>query len=348
MNDFLLRLSILVIFTIFTIIVSGVRFKSKMSRTTLADIGIWVFTILGVLLLITAVIMPFKVRDYFKSKIDDYQTIADLGPIGDFIGGTTVAFLTAASVVLLLATIIMQRKEIKISQQSIEELVKQTEASVNQAEEARKETQITNDTMKKQQFETTFFNMLNLLQQIVNNMRVTNRPDDGKKYEYIGREVIKWLRTAYEEQYTLKHPSIDYISQAELDVLYKQFHDNFGNDIGHYMRFNYRIVKFIENNIVNDENEQIKIKKETERETIIGDKRYYFGMLRAQWSNAEFELILINSLYSKNHKFKDLILKHDVLDIEDKENNTTPDIFKLKESMDKFKAYKNLIEVNKN
>ena len=50
----------------------------------------------------------------------------------------------------------MQRKEIKISQQNIEELVKQTAASVSQAEEARKETQITNETMKRQQFETTF------------------------------------------------------------------------------------------------------------------------------------------------------------------------------------------------
>ncbi|MGE7640837.1 hypothetical protein [Peribacillus frigoritolerans] len=36
----------------------------------------------------------------------------------------------------------MQRKEIKISQQGIVELIKQTEASVKQAEEARKETQI--------------------------------------------------------------------------------------------------------------------------------------------------------------------------------------------------------------
>ena len=43
-------------------------------------------------------------------------------------------------------------------------------------------------------------------------------------------------------------------------------------------------------------------------------------MLRAQWSNAEFELILINSLYRENHKFKDLIMKYDVLDIEDTEN----------------------------
>ncbi|ETI69445.1 hypothetical protein BAVI_07701 [Neobacillus vireti LMG 21834] len=112
------------------------------------------------------------------------------------------------------------------------------------------------------------------------------------------------------------------------------------------MRFNYRIVKFIVANIANDENEQKKIKEETGRETIIGDRRFYFGMLRAQWSNVEFELILVNSLYSENHKFKELILKYDVLDME-VTDNPTPEIFKLKDSMDKFVAYRELIEIKK-
>ncbi|WP_240523729.1 putative phage abortive infection protein [Bacillus cereus] len=50
-----------------------------------------------------------------------------------------------------------------------------------------------------------------------------------------------------------------------------------------------------------------KIKEETKRDTFFGDKRFYFGTLRAQWSNAEFELIFINSLYERNSKFKNLI-----------------------------------------
>ncbi|MDG4850621.1 hypothetical protein P8767_25455, partial [Peribacillus frigoritolerans] len=160
LSEVLFVLSILFILYIFTMIASEV-FLTK-TGNKLSDIGIWGLTTLGILLIISAVLMPFIVKEYFKSKITDYETIADLGTIGDFIGGTTVAFLTAASVVLLLATIIMQRKEIKISQESIAQLVKQTEATVQQAEEARKETKITNETMKRQQFETTFFNMISL------------------------------------------------------------------------------------------------------------------------------------------------------------------------------------------
>ncbi len=311
----------------------------------LSDLGIWGFTLLGVLLLFTAGIMPFLVKIYYDGRIQNYENLTQLGPIGDFIGGTTVAFLTAASVALLLATIIMQRKEIKISQQSIEELVKQTEASVKQAEEARKETQITNDTMKKQQFETTFFNMLNLLQQIVNNMRETKYSSFyGTTFDYTGREVFKRIKEAYDKILD-SNPHGKYINQSELDEMFKGFLDKYSNEIGHYMRFNYRIVKFIVDNVANDHNEQKNIYKETGRDTIIGDRRYYFGMLRAQWSTSELELILINSLYGKHYKFKNLILKYDVLDIEERDNKT--EMFKLKESRENLQVYKELIEVKK-
>lgn len=340
--------------------------KIKVINNLKIEFAIWGLTILGFLLLTTAVIMPFKIKNYYKPRIENYKNLTDLGAIGDFIGGTTVTFLTAASVILLLATIIMQRKEIKISQQSIEELVKQTKATVQQAESARKETQITNETMKQQQFETTFFNMLSLYHQIVNNIKVSDST---------GREAIAKIKGTYEydfaqKKYLLENPDIglnnwfndfkvrdenikklfnnyDTISQEELDDFYGKFQNDYVNNIGHYMRNNYRIVKFIVNNVADDENEQKKIKEETGREPIIGDKRYYFGTLRAQWSNAEFELILINSLHSDNYKFKNLIIKYDVLDIKDtnsKNESPLPNSFKLKESMSRFKAYRSLIE----
>lgn len=210
-------------------------------------------------------------------------------------------------------------------------------ASVRQAEEARKETQITNETMKKQQFETTFFNMLSLHHQIVEGIRMA----EGDIYS--GRDAITRLKEICEwklaqEQYISEHPlngeipwthhhgmNREYllefldtpgsVNQEMLDKVYEKFHDEYGNAIGHYMRNNYRIVKFIVENVVENEDEQKRIKKEEKRDTIVGDKRFYFGTLRAQWSNSEFELIFINSLYERNKKFKNLIKNHDVLDI---------------------------------
>ncbi|MCC2536563.1 putative phage abortive infection protein [Bacillus paranthracis] len=148
--------------------------------------------VVGIVLFVVATKMPFKVYEYFVPKIVDYKDVRDLGPVGDFIGGTTVAFLTAASTVFLLATIIMQRKEIKISQQSIEELVKQTKTSATQAEEARKEAKITNETMKKQQFETTFFNMVTLHRNSVDRLKIG---------DVEGNEAIESCLQAFRDEY---------------------------------------------------------------------------------------------------------------------------------------------------
>ncbi|MDA2042109.1 hypothetical protein PDN33_05780 [Bacillus cereus] len=141
-------------------------------------------TWIGILLVPTAAAMPFIAYYLNLDKV-----LTGLGEVGDYIGGTTVTFLTGASVFLLIATNIMQRKEmqmsregLEMSRQSVEEMVKQTEASVEQmkasvqqAKEAKKETQITNETMKRQQFETTFFNMINLHHNILKELRYNSK-----------------------------------------------------------------------------------------------------------------------------------------------------------------------------
>ncbi|MGE6541095.1 putative phage abortive infection protein [Bacillus luti] len=320
------------------------------------------FTWIGFALVPIAVAMPFIVY-YF-----DFSYLKELGAVGDFIGGTTVTFLTGASVFLLIATNIMQRKELENSRESINQLVEQTAASIQQAEEARKETQITNETMKKQQFETTFFNMLQLHHQIVDGIKVKlpKKHEDGVLVEtYSGREAIfelrdicKWniITTYYPEaplkrttEYEMALYEVDGgIDQENLDLVYEHFQKHFGNNIGHYMRNNYRIVKFIVENVADNEEEQKEIKEKIGRDAIIGDKRFYFGTLRAQWSDAEFELILINLLYGKNHKFKKLIKQHDVLDIKETDEeilkNKPEGSFVLKEDMIAFIEYKILIE----
>lgn len=342
----------------------GTKFKK-----IFGDFVTILLVIVGIALLFIAVKMPFKVYEHFvpKSaslKIVDYKDVRDLGAIGDFIGGTTVAFLTAASTVFLLATIIMQRKEIKISQRNIEELVKQTTASIKQAEEAKKETQITNQTMKKQQFETTFFNMLQLHHQIVENIQLRTKHEDLR-----GRKAIEEIKKIFvnslgEKQYFVENPekgNVDWlgnfetrkrflkkffgtpngISKEMLNEVYKEFHNEYGNAIGHYMRNNYRIVKFIVENVVDNE-------EEAKGDKIFGDKRFYFGTLRAQWSNAEFELILINSLYERNSKFKNLIKEYDVLDIQEtdaeKLKGKSEGSFILKDDTPIPVAYNHLIE----
>ncbi|PFE48193.1 hypothetical protein CN318_29780 [Bacillus cereus] len=327
-------------------------------KDTEKDIGARFLTWIGIILIPIAILMPWVVVHF------DLSSLGEFGTVGDFIGGTTVTFLTGASVFLLIATNIMQRKELQMSRQSIDEMVKQTKASIKQAEEAKKETQITNQTMKKQQFETTFFNMLQLHHQIVENIQLRTKHEDLR-----GRKAIEEIKKIFvnslgEKQYFVENPEkgradwlgdfemrISFlrkffgtpngISKEMLNEVYKEFHNEYGNAIGHYMRNNYRIVKFIVENVVDNE-------EEAKGDKIFGDKRFYFGTLRAQWSNAEFELILINSLYERNSKFKNLIKEHDVLDIQEtdaeKLKGKSEGSFILKDDTPIPVAYNHLIE----
>lgn len=309
--------------------------------------------IVGVIVVLIAIGTPFLILFKLGWHLT-YHQFEKIGVVGDYFGGTTVGLFTLASILFVIATIVMQKEELKM--QRIE------------LSQTRKEYETGNNTAKVQQIDNAFYNMLSLLHQIVNNIEISvdyKIKHTGRKafvnlsntfqYEFAQKDYLNenpdkgfndWLsgKTAkkYMEEFFGRE---DTISQQTLDEYYEDFHRRFGNDIGHYMRFNYRIVKFIVSNVAENEKEQKEISEKTGRETIIADRRYYLGLLRAQWSNAEFELILINSLYSENRKFKDLILKYDVLDIEITENKS--DIFKLKDSMNKFKAYRKLIEVKK-
>ncbi|MCU7711133.1 MULTISPECIES: putative phage abortive infection protein [Priestia] len=313
--------------------------------------------LIGIVVIIVAIATPFIILHQLGWKIT-YKQFDELGVVGDFFGGTTVGLFTLASIMFVIAAIVMQKKELELQRKELAQ--------------TRKEFETGNNTAKVQQIDNAFFNMLSLNHQIVNHIMITE-----SQKTYNGREAITELRDICKQKLAQMHffseksdssyikdwqrvgkldknylnkvfDNFDTISQEMLNEVYEDFHNKHGNSIGHYVRNNYRIVKFIVNNVADDKTEQERIKNKTGREPIIGDKRYYFGMLRAQWSNAEFELILINSLYKENHKFKDLILEYDVLDMEETDDDEkSSENFKLKDSMDKFKAFKKLIEVRK-
>lgn len=88
--------------------------------------------IISILLIILAVLSPVVI--YLRySSYNDYTGLAALGPVGDFIGGTTVTFLTGASVILLIATNIMQHKELQMSRKSVDEMVNQSFCTTNES-----------------------------------------------------------------------------------------------------------------------------------------------------------------------------------------------------------------------
>ncbi|KKB35988.1 putative phage abortive infection protein [Bacillus thermotolerans] len=268
------------------------RNLNKQSKNTLEK---WLIC-LAILFVLTAISMPFAISMWYK-RYEDYSGLAALGPVGDFIGGSTMAFFNLASILLLVATLIIQRKELRATQ---------------------REYQLTNNTMIKQQFENTFFNMINLQNEIVNTMSHNKRS---------GREALKlilfdlWARTK----------GIDF-EQDEYDIYinvknrYAAFFEANENNIAHYLRNLYRIVKIISNSDMEEH-----------------EKKNYFGILRAQWSKDEFFLIYLNLFSEDGMKFKNYVKQYDILDIETKDE--TGNII-LKETVPFDRKYFFLYEKN--
>lgn len=116
--------------------------------------GYQVLTVFGFLIVLIALSTPFLVMHLTKTGFD-VTGIGKLGTVGDFFGGTTVGLLSFASIIFVVATMKMQSHELEMQREELE-------MTREELSKTREEYEVTNKTMKLQQFETTFFNMINL------------------------------------------------------------------------------------------------------------------------------------------------------------------------------------------
>ncbi|WP_337034740.1 putative phage abortive infection protein [Paenibacillus illinoisensis] len=137
-----------------------------------------ILMLLGALIALTAVAVPFSII-YFTKTSYSMQSFEKLGTVGDFFGGTTVGLLSLASIIFVTAAIIMQKEELKLQREEVKK--------------TREEYEVTNATMKRQQFDSTFFNMINLHHKIVSEIEY-----DSTK----GRAVHKMFHDKMNKKYS--------------------------------------------------------------------------------------------------------------------------------------------------
>lgn len=223
------------------------------------------------------------------------------GTFGDFIGGTLNPIFAFLSFIALLYTIKLQSNELKASREELEltrdELARSADTQKEQSE-----------SIKLQNFENTFFNMLKLHTEIIDKMIIREKSKQSiyekfaidtvileieKNRDFIGKEVISILFVAFEEYIIKKDSSID-IRKA-----YTQFYKEFNDLLGHYFRNIYQILKYIE----------------SQKDEKLINKKFYSNILRAQLSNSELALLLINGLSRYgSQKLLPLLIKYEFME----------------------------------
>ena len=273
------------------------------------------------IILSVGVIGLFALSWWWLSTIGDSEK---QGQFGDQFGAVNALFSGLAFAGLIF-TIILQKKELALQR---EELTDTKEELRGQKEQLK----IQNKTLKVEQFENTFFHMLELQQQIVSDLYVkvedkewieedSPTPEMGRIRKQITVERVYQGRNLFRYAF---EDSIHYIkdSQARKDIEvyglagvmrlkgFSQYDAyNTSTYFDHYFRHFYRILKFINKN----------------EDWLTFDEQYqYASMLRATLSRYELVWLYYNGLSENGcEKLKPLMERYSML------KNIRPDFLTL-------------------
>jgi len=275
----------------------------------------WIFIYCGLIALGCAIVSPILLAPSLVSMFPELPVIGDtlftsskpsigeLGTAGDFLGGTTVPFLTIASVLFLVSTIFIQRSQLKLQHDELTE---------------------TQNIFRSQSFENTFFNMINLHNQIVQSINyVDTKTDPGGSIEYNGRDYFEFATNELISDF----PDVNQIKLEKLIYGYGCYYEKHQAHVGHYFRNLYHIVKLVHDNTDLKEYE---------------DKMKYMRIIRAQLSSYELVLLLYNALCSAEHwkesNFLNYINKYELLHNIERKLLIHPDHYNLLRSSTVQKA----------
>jgi hypothetical protein len=224
------------------------------------------------------------------------KDLSDRGAFGDMFGAINALFSGLAFAGVIYA-IFLQRNELSLQRTELEltrgELKGQKEQMVAQ-----------NENIELQNFENTYFNLLKVYNNTVNNLELETGIDESLIIK--GKDCfLDFFETYKRQQRIMSCDQPDLTDNERIRRSFSELYRRPQSDIEHYFRIISRIFKFVEaQNIKN--------------------KRFYIETLWDQLSNKEVALIFYDSL-CKRIETKEIIEKYSLL------KNVTNEIFVYEE-----------------
>lgn len=193
------------------------------------------------------------------------------GEWGDFFGGVLNPLLTFLMFMGLLITIVIQQTELR---ESRVELKRSADALRDQ-----------NESLRKQNFENTFFQMLEIHNQIVNSIDLVS--EQGKVTK--GRDCFSIFYTRFNKIYRENKEKANgkYSEKSTTELAYQLFWKEHQTELGHYFRYLYNVVRFVK-----------------ESQQVDGP---YLRLIRAQLSDQELLLLFYNCVSKNGGNFTTLV-----------------------------------------
>lgn len=265
--------------------------------------------IVSIILTVVFVIGLWFLNYYTLNDQLGKENINDRGTFGDMFGAVNALF-SGLAFAGIIWTILLQRNELRL----------QREDSKLSREEAIDQ----NYTLKLQRFENTFFNMLNLQNEIVKNLKL-GAAESRQVIEEAQNDLFCFLSVEnFAKHHRQTHiqpqpnsltitPQSPSNAQSLLNKFYhEKFYNKYASSFNHYFRHLYHIFKFI-------------YFSELDR----AQKNFYATITRAQLSQGELYLIAFNMLidgYGRPYMLY-LVKEYDILQNMDW-TRVTPDVFR--------------------
>lgn len=229
------------------------------------------------LLAVAIAFIPF----YFYLKVFNSELSTEhaaWGEFGDYIGGLLSSIFAFAALVALLYSVMLQSKELS---ESTEQLGKSAQAFIDQ-----------NNLIQKQNFETTFFHLIGLYNQLIQGLSITLKDNNYQTYVFSHRQCFFEVIPLFN---TMRSQAISSGKDDDPKIAYYKFLNKYNQLFGHYLKVVSIILEFIDSSMLLEH-----------------EKKFYARILRAQLSLYELVLIYLDSSYG-NEIQSSLIQKYEVL-----------------------------------
>jgi|GEM_PF-752894 len=204
------------------------------------------------------------------------------GVFGDMFGSINALF-SGLALGGIIFTILLQKKELKLQRKELRD--------------TRKEFSVQNDTLRRQRFENTFFQLINLHHEIVGKLVYGNFQEKTKIQEAVTE--LKGQLNRAEQPLNRLNPTPEKVKNEIIEA-YKFFYYEYESILSHYLRNIYHIFKYVfKSNLISEK-----------------DKYFYASIVRAQLSHDELFLIFYNSFIEGlgNPNFLFLMKEFNILD----------------------------------
>ena len=250
------------------------------------------------------------------------SNIGNWGAVGDFFGGVLNPMFALFSLILIAYTLMQNKQALEQSEKAIEQGTKAIEQNEKALQVSNEELRLTRDELANssnaleeqasllaiQSFETTFFNMLKLHSRLLDRFNYSY----SDSHDAISSELkIPYFQTVSGNlqkhgMFSLNkllismknaHEQVGYNSSIVHIFNAFQLYEN--KEFGSYFRNLYQVLKLIKMSISN-----------------YPAQKKYSNILRAQLSNQELTLLLLNCLCSSvdNGQFKKLVIYFELLE----------------------------------